>query len=208
MSRKSLPWLLPLLFIAIVIFVRACGVGAETFVCVSASDPDPDRTIKACDSALARNGTQASLYLGRGIAHDAKAERDLAISDFNRAIELDPKLDKAYYNRGNVYKDKSEYDRAIADFNQAIELEPKNWEPFNNRGIAYARKREFDRAISDFTRVIELTPNSASGYINRALVFLNKGEREKAIVDYSRAHAILPNDNSINAALQRLGAKP
>jgi tetratricopeptide (TPR) repeat protein len=208
MLRKSLPWSLPLLFIAIIL-VRALNAGSEAYVCVRASDPDS--TIKACDAALSRgsgNSTQASLYLGRGIAHNAKAERDLAISDFDHAIELDPKLHKAYFGRGNAYKDKGEYDRAIADYSQAIELEPKNSDPLNNRGIAYAKKREFDRAIADFTRVIELNPNSAAAYINRATVFLNKGEREKAIVDYSRAHALLPNDNNINAALQKLGAKP
>ena len=59
---------------------------------------------------------------------------DEAIAAYNKAIELDPKLNDAelnmnlataYDNRGTAYDNNTEYDNAIADYTNAIELAPK-----------------------------------------------------------------------------------
>lgn len=49
---------------------------------------------------------------------------DRAISDFNRAIEIDPKHADAYNNRGNAYynKDKREKGKAFTGENYGSEL--------------------------------------------------------------------------------------
>ncbi len=49
---------------------------------------------------------------------------DLAIADFDRAIEVQPDYAEAYSNRGEAYEDKGDYERAIADYGRAIELQP------------------------------------------------------------------------------------
>ena len=46
----------------------------------------------------------AIAYYNRGNAKDDKGDLDGAIADYNRAIELDPKLAIAYNNRGNAEK--------------------------------------------------------------------------------------------------------
>ncbi|MDR1363285.1 MAG: tetratricopeptide repeat protein [Spirochaetaceae bacterium] len=45
---------------------------------------------------------------------------DKAITDYNRAVRLDPDFALAYNGRGNAYDGKGDYDRAIADCNQAV----------------------------------------------------------------------------------------
>jgi tetratricopeptide (TPR) repeat protein len=64
----------------------------------------------------------AGFYNNRGNAYSVKGEFDQAISDYTKAIELNPKLDFAYSNRGNAYKDKGQFDEAITDYSRAIEL--------------------------------------------------------------------------------------
>ena len=44
---------------------------------------------------------RARAYTNRGLAYQAKAELDRAIADYNRAIELDPKLAFAYSGRAD-----------------------------------------------------------------------------------------------------------
>jgi len=44
------------------------------------------------------------------------------ISDYTKAIEIDPKYAAAYYNRRNVYYCKGEYDKAWEDIHQAEKL--------------------------------------------------------------------------------------
>ena len=41
-----------------------------------------------------------------GISYNNKGEYDLAIRDYTKAIELDPKFAYAYNNRGNSYYNK------------------------------------------------------------------------------------------------------
>ena len=79
---------------------------------------------------------------------------DSAISDFNKAIEIDPKHDKAYNSRGNVYNVKGLFDLAISDFNEAIDINPKYADAYGNRGYAYSAKGLYDLAISDFNKAI------------------------------------------------------
>ena len=47
---------------------------------------------------------------------------DNAISDYTRAIRLNPKLIQAYYNRGLAYEARAETSKAAADFAQAKKL--------------------------------------------------------------------------------------
>ena len=66
----------------------------------------------------------AKFYNNRGAAYGEKGQYDQAISDFNRAIEINQRYTMAYNNRGIVYRLKGRYDQAISDFNKAIGINP------------------------------------------------------------------------------------
>jgi tetratricopeptide (TPR) repeat protein len=83
---------------------------------------------------------------------------DRAIADFDKAIELNPRLAQAHNGRGLAYRDKNELDKAIADFSKAIELDPNSAEAYFNRAYAYHRKGgEVAKAASDLEKCIELS---------------------------------------------------
>lgn len=64
-------------------------------------------------------------FYAKGIAYLRLENADLAIINFDRAIELNPRRYISYLSRGLEYRDKKKYERAIADFDRAIELESK-----------------------------------------------------------------------------------
>jgi tetratricopeptide (TPR) repeat protein len=74
----------------------------------------------------------AKFYNNRGAAYGEKGQYDQAISDFNKAIEINRRYIKAYNNRGIVHRLKGQYDRAIRDFNKAIEINSLDAEAYNN----------------------------------------------------------------------------
>jgi Flp pilus assembly protein TadD len=76
--------------------------------------------------------TNPKFYNNRGIAYGEKGQYDQAISDFNKAIEMNPAYGKAYTNRGIVYRLKGQYDRAISDFNKAIQISPLDAQAYNS----------------------------------------------------------------------------
>jgi tetratricopeptide (TPR) repeat protein len=81
---------------------------------------------------------------------------DSAITNYSKAIEIDPKLVKAYNNRGIAYIWKKQYDLAVADFNKAIELDPNNGKAYNNRAIVYSYQGENDKARQDLKKAQSL----------------------------------------------------
>lgn len=62
-----------------------------------------------------------------------------AISDYSRAIELEPNNSFAFYNRGITRERRGDLAGAVADFSVAIQLDPSSADNYHNRGYAYRR---------------------------------------------------------------------
>ncbi|MFH1882001.1 MAG: tetratricopeptide repeat protein [Planctomycetota bacterium] len=62
-------------------------------------------------------------YYNRGIAYHRKKEYDQVISDYTKAIEIDPqRFAVAYAERAFIYYNKQEYDKAWEDVHKAESL--------------------------------------------------------------------------------------
>ena len=166
---------------------RACNDNATVV------DPRLAACTRQIESGKWEGHNLAVSYSNRGIAYREKGDRDSAISDFNRALQLDPKYAMAYNNRANGYVNKKDYDRAIVDFNHAIELDPKFGAAFNGRGAAYANRGDYDRAIPEYSQAIQLDPKYALAYSNRAIAYKAKGDADHAIADFTQAIALNPS---------------
>jgi tetratricopeptide (TPR) repeat protein len=64
----------------------------------------------------------AEAYVNRGLLYKEQGKPDLALSDYNQAININPRLADAYSNRGVLYYYRLEREKAIRDFRQAAEL--------------------------------------------------------------------------------------
>ncbi|PZS03691.1 MAG: hypothetical protein DLM69_02725 [Candidatus Chloroheliales bacterium] len=145
-------------------------------------------------SQLSQNkDNEAIQHYNDGVNHYAAGQKDLALADYNKAIELKPDYADAYNNRGLIYYDKTEYDLALADFNQVIKLDPTSNNGFNNRGLVYMQKKEYDLALADFDQAIQRDLSSAMSYSNRGLIYANKSEYDLAISDTNEAVKIDPS---------------
>jgi tetratricopeptide (TPR) repeat protein len=100
----------------------------------------------------------AKFYNNRGIAFAEKGQYDLAISDFNQAIAIDPMYSKPYNNRGIVYRRREQYHQAISDFNKAISMNPLDAEAYNN--LAWLLATAKAQGIRNGKRAVELALNA------------------------------------------------
>ncbi len=150
-----------------------------------------DKAIDFFTAAIKRNPT-AGDYSSRGRLWRAKREYDIAISDYNEAIRLDPRKGSVYNNRANVWSKKGEYDKAISDYDEAIRLDPKLRWVYNSRGLSWYDKGDYGKAISDFDQAIRLHPKYADSYYRRGMAWLREGQYEKAISDYNEAIRLYP----------------
>jgi tetratricopeptide (TPR) repeat protein len=110
-------------------------------------------------------------YNNRGIAYGEKGQYDQAISDFNKAIEINPRYDKAYNNRGIVHRLKGQYGQAISDFNKAIEINPMDAQAYNNLAWLFATAKVLDlrnggKAVVLALKACELSEWRNPGYLD------------------------------------------
>jgi tetratricopeptide (TPR) repeat protein len=91
----------------------------------------------------------AEEYSKRGVANEEQGNYAQAISDLNKAIEINPKYAEAYANRGDVYFSEGNFSQAISDYTKAIGIDPKNAKAYEGRGIVYFYQKDFDKAWED-----------------------------------------------------------
>ena len=85
-----------------------------------------------------------------------------AISDYNKAIKINPKDADAFNSRGNIKIDLKDYLGAISDFNKAIEINSNDADAYYLRGTAKAMSREMKGACSDWEKASSLGNEIAS----------------------------------------------
>jgi tetratricopeptide (TPR) repeat protein len=168
------------------------GAYADDLAICNGQNSPPEQAIAACDRLInagkSKGSELASRYLDRGLAWQRKGDFDRALSDYNRAIALDPKFGIAYLNRGNVWHRKGQYDQAVADYSTAISLGGSVNLAFayNNRGNSRRLKGELDDAIFDLSRAIDLDPRYALAYSNRGQAWTSKGKYDSALADFNK----------------------
>ncbi|WP_398475847.1 caspase family protein [Tardiphaga sp.] len=166
---------------------------------------DFDGEIAACDrqvtSGRYRGNDRAIVYRNRGIKFMNRWSRSvapsdvaLALTDFSRAIEFNPRYADAYVSRGKAYAAKNDLDLALSDYSEAIRIDPRNVAGFTSRGDLHRVRGDGDRAIADFSDAIRLDAKNGFAYRNRGFVYGVKGDDDRAIADYGDAIRIDPRD--------------
>lgn len=101
-----------------------------------------------------------AFYQNRGNANFVMGEYETAITDYNKAIELNSKEPDIYFSRALAYFNRQSYTSAIADFDKVIELDPKEAMAYFKRGNALERMGSFEKALADYQKAVELDPDN------------------------------------------------
>jgi Flp pilus assembly protein TadD len=140
---------------------------------------------------------KADDYFAAAVQKDTKGDKQGALADYNRAIQIDPNYAFAYHNRGILKDDKlNDIPGALADYNRAIQLNPNYAKAYYNRGfLKYTKLNDTPGALADYNRAIQINPNDAFAYHNRGVLKHDKlNDTPGALADYNRAIQLNPND--------------
>ncbi len=103
-----------------------------------------ERSLKFCDALIRRFPQRARVFDLRGAAHFLSGQRQAALADFNRALELDRNSAAGYVRRGILYLDLEAFARR-----EAISRPPSKWRPWKPTIMCSAqdmvRRRESGR---------------------------------------------------------------
>lgn len=137
----------------------------------------------------------AESYLNSAVRHLQNRELAEALSDLNKAVELNPQYAMAFLLRGNLRESNKEIEGALSDYNRAIEIAPDAHGMevgYNNRSIIRLMKGDITGALADINHAIKLNPRHAAFYNQRAIVRLQQGESNDYVADYEKALELNP----------------
>jgi tetratricopeptide (TPR) repeat protein len=108
-------------------------------------------------SALRPRFAPIHLILGNTLMN--KGAPDDAMTEYTKAIELDPKNATYWQQRGWNYLWKlRDYDKARLDSSEAIRLYPKFSQALCDRAVAYRELHQYDKCLGDLDKIIGLEP--------------------------------------------------
>ena len=130
----------------------------------------------------------------------------LALSDYNKAIDLKHKkinqfktggntaaankesieIAEYYVNRGATFAKLSDFDQALVNLNEGVKYNPNFVNAYHNRSVIYNMRKQFPEALADINKFLQFRPGNAD-----------------IIYEKSRLHNILGQPNEALAAANK-----
>jgi len=152
---------------------------------------------------------QAQARLQQALDFHQQGQKDVALTSYGKAIELNPGYAEAYFHRGILHIEAGERELALSDWSKAIELKPDYMEAYFNRGLLFQELGQWEDALEDYDRVIALNPEFAEAYNNKGAVLLTLKQFDAALESLDKAIALNPGFfmayNNCGAVLTEMG---
>jgi len=126
-------------------------------------------------------------YNNRGMAFAAMGLPDRAISDYKKALSLNPSMYEPYYNLGSLYGKTDFLAKAVEYFNKAIAIDPTMPEAYESRGLSYFYLGRYDAALEDYDRAIAIRGNFDRVYLHRGRLYRKINQKEQALENFHTA---------------------
>lgn len=164
-----------------------------------------------------RINTQVRLFLDRAVAYQKKEDYDNALTNYIKALNLEPTNPDIHFNIGTAFQAKGDLVRARKAYNKAIELNAANpdaqqalasvnsqqkefmiGEAFN-KAIELQQRNQFNESIAIYERIAQDRPEDDTLFYNLAVAYQGIGNLDKSIENYQKAYALKKDPNYLTA---------
>ncbi len=177
-------------------YAAAHAALAEAYLQKDASKPDPQWIRLATDSAanalnLNPDLTAAHLAQGRLLVQTKKP--DEGATEFQKALELEPRSATANLRLAEYYLTKGDARRAADYYSAAEKLDPNDWVIFQSVGRFHYRNAQYEEAVRMWERGLALAPDNVVLYRNLGGAYHMLDRWEEAASAFQRALEIQPS---------------
>lgn len=113
----------------------------------------------------------ADLLNKRGTIYFYLDERDKAVNDIKRALDINPAKTEYLTDYGNALAHMGNHDEAVIYHTKALENGDFNEFCYFFRGLSYQHLSNHEKAVEDFTKALEYSPDNAVYYECREISY-------------------------------------
>lgn len=161
---------------------RALVVGCGAVLAVAGSClPATSTASGICDDPSQSTG--AVRLLCSGIEKQDGGDIDGAMTDFERALELQPDLTEAHLMLGVGYYYKKDDTRALEEYDKYLAVIPDNFHAWSNRAAVFLRIGDLAAARADIDRALALNADDPELLENRVVIAREAADWKSVISD-------------------------
>ena len=158
----------------------------------------------ALRNALSKNAQDPHVYIVAGEFEMKRFQFQLALQNFRKAVELNPKLMISHIWLGKLYMAIGKPDEAKRSFDVAAELAPKRREPYDNLAELAFRIHKLDECLANFERMQGLQSDVPLPELGVANLYVEVKDYWGALHWYQKAHEKYPDKPAIVAVIARM----
>ncbi|MGA1874212.1 MAG: tetratricopeptide repeat protein, partial [bacterium] len=201
MAMENMLKMLPKYFFVLLVIMHVSSAASAKTALPAHEDSKPLN--ESSQDSLEGKEAEAKSHFQKGLEFSQIGKVDLAIHEYNKALELDPNLSMAHVNLGMSYIFKKEFDQAVDELKKAIMQNPELKIAHYNLWWAYRQQQKYDLGIAELKKIITMDPNEVDAYKNLGDTYLSdKKMIAEAIVTYARG---LEKDKKDISLHQKLG---
>ena len=151
---------------------------------------DASNAIKIFEAALRQQPNHSDAFHGLAQARRDAGDLRGALTNHNRAIELDAERHDLYWERGLTYMRMNNIAAAIADFQACLERNNQFANAHLGLAEAYRAKGDFTNALEHHNEAIAMKPDSDWFYRERGNTYRKMNSNTLAEADFAKAHEL------------------
>lgn len=113
----------------------------------------------------------AGVFNSRGRLYFNSSNKDtlqLALNDYNKAIELEPSEAEYWVNLGATYAKLGDFNSSLKNLNKGIELNPNFVNAYLNRSVIHNTLGNYEPALSDITNYLKFKPYNSDMWYEKS----------------------------------------
>jgi len=163
-----------------------------------------DAAIERFERALKEDSKFALAYAALGDAYLYKYRRtenldwlESAISNVQKAVNLEERLSPIYTTYGVLLIEKGQYELAHEKLEQALNLNPTNFEAYRARARAFTAQERIKEAEATYQKAIDMKPGYWAGYSELGVFYSRNGRFEEAAEQFLIVTELTPNNAGV-----------
>ncbi len=157
--------------------------------------------ISSIKQAIEQDSLYASAYAALGECYWRRYEAtkdtqwvEAALSNCERAAELDDLLEPVHVTLGLIYKGMNRNKQAIEEFQRALALDPFSTAAYRGLAEAYQAQGRLEETESTYQKAIQLKRDYWAGYKDLGLFYLQYEQLDDAVTQFRQVLILTPDD--------------
>jgi tetratricopeptide (TPR) repeat protein len=148
---------------------------------------EPDSEVSPAALKLARS------FYYQGSVQQSKNDCKGAISFFEKAVVVNPKLADAWFSLAFCKSETGRGSAGIEDYKRAVQLKPDLYDAHWNLALLYFENKRYREAAASFKQAISLKPDSVEGYFSLGLSYSYSSQIPEAIGSFKQVIRLKPD---------------